>query len=108
MRPPPIAARAALRARCAMRDAADRAPALRFARRRCRAKPPRRLARAPQHDSAESAGRAAADRRAPRRRTGRPARRHASAAVTAEAAAAGAPSAPPAAALPLALITISG
>ncbi|WP_458366127.1 hypothetical protein [Burkholderia pseudomallei] len=30
-----------------MRDAADRAPALRFARRRCRAKPPRRLARAP-------------------------------------------------------------
>ncbi|EDK61496.1 hypothetical protein BMAJHU_I0549, partial [Burkholderia mallei JHU] len=28
MRPPPIAARAALRARCAMRDAADRAPAL--------------------------------------------------------------------------------
>ncbi|ABM99162.2 amino acid permease [Burkholderia mallei NCTC 10247] len=102
MRPPPIAARAALRARCAMRDAADRAPALRFARRRCRAKPPRRLARAPQHDSAESAGRAAADRRAPRRRTGRPARRHASAAVTAEAAAAGAPSAPPAAALPCA------
>ncbi|EES42581.1 amino acid permease [Burkholderia mallei PRL-20] len=102
MRPPPIAARAALRARCAMRDAADRAPALRFARRRCRAKPPRRLARAPQHDSAESAGRAAADRRAPRRRTGRPARRHASAAVTAEAAAAGAPSVPPAAALPCA------